>query len=228
MKHQIFPVIHVSSLNQALRNTLRAFLCNVDGIFLINHGMNGEMLLDIHSQVINVFPEKWIGINLLDKEVDWVFRNINNNVKGVWSDNAEIDEISDHQSLAKYNINIKKSSKWKGLYFGGVAFKYQSPVKDVAKVAQKAMPWMDVITTSGDGTGKAADINKIKLMKETIGDFPLAIASGITPENIEEYLPHSDVYLVATGISSSFNELDPERMQLLVDKIGEYDRVHDG
>lgn len=56
-------------------------------------------------------------------------------------------------------------------------------------------------------------------MKAAVGDFPLAIASGITPENVGEYLPWCDCFLVATGISCSFEELDPERVRALVGRV---------
>ena len=101
------------------------------------------------------------------------------------------------------------------LYFGGVAFKYQGDTENPARAAELAVPFVDVITTSGDGTGIAADVEKIQLMKEAIGDHPLAIASGITPENVEEYIPYADCFLVATGVSNSHTELNPDRVRKL-------------
>jgi predicted TIM-barrel enzyme len=82
---------------------------------------------------------------------------------------------------------------------------------------------MDVVTTSGPGTGEAAHVDKIRVMKEALDDFPLAIASGITPQNVGDYLPFSDCYMVATGISSSFVELDPRLVRNLVDTVRRYD-----
>ncbi len=84
---------------------------------------------------------------------------------------------------------------------------------------QIAARYMDVVTTSGPGTGESVDIDKIARMKKALGDTPLAIASGITPENVPDYLPHADSFLVATGISSSFEELDPARVRLLVQRV---------
>jgi uncharacterized protein len=59
-------------------------------------------------------------------------------------------------------------------------------------------------------------------MRQALGGFPLAIASGITPENVEAYLPYVDAFLVATGISSSFTELDSERVRMLAEKVHEF------
>ena len=56
------------------------------------------------------------------------------------------------------------------------------------------------------------------------GDTPLAIASGITPENVEVYLPFADSFLVATGISRSFTELDPSKVRMLVQRVRSYGR----
>ena len=57
-------------------------------------------------------------------------------------------------------------------------------------------------------TGVSADLTKVKSMKESIADYPLALASGLTPNNIKDYLPYISYGLVSTGISSSFHELD--------------------
>jgi hypothetical protein len=42
-------------------------------------------------------------------------------------------------------------------------------------------------------------VNAARPLKRALGDWPLAIASGITPENVGEYLPVADCFLVATG-----------------------------
>lgn len=102
------------------------------------------------------------------------------------------------------------------MWFGGVAFKYQRPVSDLEAACRIAAQYIDVVTTSGPGTGRAADVEKIQRMKQALGDSPLAIASGITPDNVEDYLPHADYFLVATGISRSFTELDANRVHDLV------------
>lgn len=102
------------------------------------------------------------------------------------------------------------------LYFGGVAFKYQRHVEDFESACRVATRYMDVVTTSGPGTGHAAEVEKIRRMKAALGVIPLAIASGVTPENVADYLPHADCFLVATGISRSFTELDPARVRSLI------------
>jgi hypothetical protein len=137
-------------------------------------------------------------------------------VDGLWTDNA--DPGTPAASLA---WSLKQRDGWTGEYFGGVAFKYQREVEDVAAAAVAATTCMDVVTTSGAATGEAAGIEKIVAMKRAIGSFPLAIASGISPENVGDYLPHVDCFLVATGISRGFHELDPGRTRALADLVHE-------
>jgi predicted TIM-barrel enzyme len=92
-------------------------------------------------------------------------------------------------------------------------------VDDVREAARIAAGYMDIVTTSGPATGQAAAPDKIRAMKEALGTFPLAIASGITAQNIGNYLNTADCFLVATGISSSRSELNEELVKGLIDEI---------
>ncbi|MBW2023646.1 MAG: adenine phosphoribosyltransferase, partial [Deltaproteobacteria bacterium] len=108
---------------------------------------------------------------------------------------------------------------WLGLYFEDVAFKYQRRVEDVAWATRLARSYMDVVTTSGPGMGQPAPLSKIVIMRQALGDVPLAIASGITPEDVGDYLDVADCFLVATGISRSFTEFDPDLVKALVKAV---------
>ena len=218
-KHTFLAVVHAEDGVQALRNARIAQQEGADGIFLINHAISYVNLLEYYEKVREQLPDLWIGLNCLDIGRSAV-SVIPNNTAGLWIDNAGIKEGKDSTTEAEEFAVLRSNSDWQGIYFGGVAFKYQGEVNDVAKVARLAAPFVDVITTSGAGTGKAADVAKIQRMKEAIGDQPLAIASGITPENVHEYMPYADCFLVATGISDSHTELNPERVLALAKALG--------
>lgn len=218
-RHSVFIVIHVESEEQAIRNCAISKRANADGVFLINHGISSNELLNIHHKVFQQFPNWWIGVNCLGESPQEVFKMVNDEVAGIWVDNALIDENSDIQQNADRIKKAQDESGWHGLYFGGVAFKYQRPVDNLEKASSIAMNYMDVITTSGTGTGIAADINKIQRMKKALGSFPLGIASGITVDNIEHYLDKADCFLVATGISKSWSELNEELVTQLIEKV---------
>ncbi len=219
-KHTFLAVVHVEGGRQALRNAKIALQGGADGVFLINHGeVAYHSLIEIYQMIRENLPSLWVGINCLDVGTAAIIY-IPTNTAGLWVDNAYISEGENPTFRAKQFLNLRKDRNWQGLYFGGVAFKYQKEVVDVAKVARLAMPFVDVITTSGLGTGQPADIGKIRTMKDAIGDHPLAIASGVTPENVSQYMPHADCFLVATGISTSHTELDPQRVRALTQALG--------
>ena len=221
-RHVILPVIHVAEPEQALRNAEIARRQECDGVFLIRHEIDYTELLRIHHLLYEAFPDWWVGINCLDLNPSEVFGVITDEVAGVWVDNAMIDERESQQVKAEEIQAARARSNWQGLYFGGVAFKYQRHVEDIARAARLAAEYMDVVTTSGPATGESADRDKIQTMKEALGDFPLAVASGTTPENIGGYLDTADSFLVATGISKSWLEFDEERVRDYVTRIRAY------
>ena len=222
-KRIVLPVIHVENGEQAMQNVDIAWKTGCSGVFLINHSISHVDLLEIYKDITTDFPYFWIGINCLDLLPTNVFSVIPESINGVWVDNAMISEKDLEQKNAQ-NIQFSINRvNWRGLYFGGVAFKYQPEVNNLEFITKQATRFMDVVTTSGPATGQSADVEKIKLMRSYLGkQFPLAIASGITPENVSNYLPFVNAFLVATGISSSSTELNEEKTQLLVDKVRSY------
>jgi hypothetical protein len=211
------PIIYVAGRDQAIRNLDVARESGADGAFLISHGHVGDDdLLGIHAELSGGARGFWLGVNCLGLAVEEVFRRVGPEVGGVWADDALIDEASDDQPAARRVLEAQRESGWRGLYFGGVAFKYQRPVRDVAAAARRAAGCMDVVTTSGPGTSQAAAPAKVRAMKQAIGQRPLALASGVTPENVTDYLPWVDCFLVATGISYTLEDLDPARVRDLV------------
>jgi len=191
---------------------------------LINHHFSWKELVPIVKEMKAQFPDLWIGVNFLGLSSAAMFKVIKENdldVQGVWSDNAEILETlpADQQVAAAKIKEVKEATGFTGLYFGGTSFKYQREVTDVKTAAAIAAQYMDVVTTSGPGTGKSADIEKVKLMKEGCQDHPLAIASGVTPENVDGFLPYIEFCLVATGISVNFENLSFPKAKALIAKV---------
>lgn len=171
-RHVVLPVIHVESEGQALRNAEIARSAEADGVFLINRVGPWEELLAIHRRVREELPDWWIGVNCLDLDPEEAFERMPEAVPGLWVDDAGVDERTREQPEAEAIAKARQESGWGGLYFGGVAFKYQRPVEDLARAAAIAVTYMDVVTTSGPGTGLAARRAKIVAMKEAVGDSP--------------------------------------------------------
>lgn len=224
----VLPVIHVRDAGQACRNAAIAIEAGAQGVFLINHDFDHEALLPILREVRIRFPSLWLGVNFLAVTGRVAFPVLGQlqddgvEIDAYWADDACIDEhaAAGDQAEAAAIAAARSASAWQGLYFGGTAFKKQRPVdpRDYERAAQVAAGWMNAVTTSGVATGKAAHREKIAAFRRGCGDAPLALASGVTPENALDYAADVDAMLVATGINRSgdFYEIDPGKLQRLV------------
>lgn len=202
---KFYPVIHCvdpfqnEGIGHALYCTKTAMKNGADGVFLIGHDIRMDDLLVIYSHVRKQHPEIWIGMNFLDlpapsKEARVAFKRItmswHPDLNAIWCD-----------ALPKEPFEVKPSVQ----VFGGVAFKYINTSLSGASLAyscEDAIKCVDVITTSGDKTGQPPSLAKIQEMSSYInGRVPLAIASGISEKNVQTFLPHVDIFLVASSIS---------------------------
>lgn len=218
-KKVFLPVIHVENTENTYKNIEIALKAKADGVFLISHGFKDkDKLVNLAKDVKDVYPNLWIGVNFLDIESREVFKYLEDKKfypDGVWIDNSYHGFALKEKlkNILLKNWSSYKDSGFNGLYFGGIAFKYLEQPKDLPETIKTAKGMVDVITTSGDGTGKSADISKIKTIYDNnVDNLPIAIASGIDASNISNYLPYVDMFFVSTGISKSDDEFDEEKV----------------
>jgi len=222
----VTPVIHVFDRAQAERNAAVAVRAGAAGVFLINHDFPKEQLLPVIRAVRARWPALWLGVNFLAVSGRDAFPILGRlqaegcPVDAYWADDACMDEREDAQRQAMEIARIRADSGWTGLYFGGVAFKMQRPVDPAQhrRSAAIARSLMDVVTTSGIATGHEAEDGKIADFRAGLGDAPLALASGVTPQNAARYGRDVDCFLVATGINrdGDFYNIDPARLDALL------------
>lgn len=209
-KHVVLPVIHVTTVTQACRNAGIALRAGADGVFIISHTGKNQALLEMRETIRrNVFPSFFLGINLLGYGPARAYElALHHEFDGIWIDDPE-------------GLDLKESGL---LYFGGTAFKTQGHVPDerLAETAIHASNIMDVVCTSGPETGRAAENHRLKLMADALVEtrVPLAVASGVTPENVRGQMDAGvRAFLVATGVSRDFHEFDPARVEALVNEV---------
>jgi predicted TIM-barrel enzyme len=221
----VLPVIHVLDTPRTVENVRILVGEGAAGCFLINHDFGVPQFEPIIREVREAFPSLWMAVNFLAVTGRDAFPVLGKlqadgcQVDGYWADDARIAERSELQREAGVIDKAREASGWQGLYFGGTAFKKQRPVapEDHQAAARAAVPFMDVVTTSGIATGHEADDSKIADFRRGIGDIPLALASGITPENALRYRD-VDAFMVATGINrpDNFYDIDPARLAALM------------
>ena len=216
----LLPVVHPISRQAAIDAVRSAHTLGIKGVFLINQPMSESELFQLVREVRQQFPSLWLGLNLLGRTPTAALSATLDEphaIDGLWTDNAGIEarQVRPH---ADSFVSARIAVTWRGLYFGGVAFKYQPEIADgdLEAVAGMAAPYMDVLCTSGPGTGQAADVAKIRALREGLGDTAMAIASGVTAENVQMYLPYAQAFLVGTGIEKAFGVLDPAKIEALL------------
>lgn len=218
----VLPVIHHHNDALTLEQADLAFACGADGVFVISHYNNDDAVLKMACAIKARHPNKPVGINFLSHsgqealcqvagtDIDWVW----DDSPGVRSDGLSDDAIT----LAK-QLSTLPSKK----LFGSVAFKYQ-PVDPKPGEAAVAATYLDFIpTTSGSGTGIAPEVGKIISMRQALDQLapnqPLAIASGMTLDNIEHFAPHLTHILVATGVSLDEHHFCENTLRAFIAKV---------
>lgn len=222
----VLPVVHPIGLTEALASVEIANAAGAKGIFTINQGMNDSQVLALVREIHRRYPELWVGVNLLSNSPAEALRvalDACGRIDGIWSDNALVDERAVDQPAAAEFVAARRARDWPGLYFGGVAFKYQREVAADAlgRATALALSYMDVVCTSGPGTGQAANVDKVIAMRQAVGpEGAIALASGVTSDNIGTYLPYVDAFLVGTGIEARFGVLDRSKLAALLAAAG--------
>lgn len=96
----------------------------------------------------------------------------------------------------------------KAYLIGGVRFKYQPVLseKTVEEDLQIGMTRCDAIAVTENATGEETSMEKIKLFRKNLGDFPLVIAAGVTLENAKKQLELGDIAIVGSYFKDTFKD----------------------
>lgn len=232
IRKKFLPVVHCVGLEfggagHAFVNAKIAFGNGADGIFLIGHNVSASDMLYLYENVRKQYPDKWIGINFLDlslKNLPSLLSHVKQCVElnALWTDQMPVMELK--QSLPS-RVEL----------FGGIAFEYLNPNPtddELAVACVKIKEVADVATTSGNYTGVAPTLDKLAKIRRLIGDMPLAVASGISMNNISTIGKIADNFIVATSVSEPKQEgsivweyLIPQRIQMLARFIHSFNMV---
>lgn len=221
LKPSVLPVIHYLDLSTALRQAELAFLVGADGVFLISHGDNADTVLHIAATAIKQeHPGKLVGLNLETMSpLAALDHCIAHRMDMVWVDNPGITSTQAEPQAKQIGQRLAQDADMP-LYFASVAFKYQPHEPDPASAALAAAGLAMIPTTSGDQTGMPPSVDKIRAMREAIGpNCPLAIASGMSPENVGDYLAYATHFLVATNVSVDDYHFDEARLARFVSLV---------
>ena len=80
----------------------------------------------------------------------------------------------------------------------------------------------DALIVSGDITGEAPTPVSLSEVRNAVGDFPILIGSGTTPENVGDLFRYADGAIVGTSLKNSkasHEQIVLERVQQLMDAV---------
>lgn len=202
MSKMFYPVLHCidpyekGGMGHALANVKVVRENGADGVFLIGHGVRSVDLCEIYAHVRKRHPDFWIGINFLDISIN---RHPQMMLRAV----RQCTDLS-----ALWTDEMPYGNNWKTTdhvpIFAGVAFKYMNPHQSGQSLEDACLriaTVADVATTSGDKTGSPPSLEKLKTIQMNLrGNAPLAVASGVSAENVEPMKAYVDCFLVASSI----------------------------
>ena len=238
---KFYPVIHCYDFNQTQYNLLLALKNKADGVFLINHNQMSELTFDLIIDTISAAYKDQIkiGANFLNlSNTEALEKAVNFGLDMLWVDNAGCDDCDNLQSAENFfKRSYELDDEMNVEIFGGVHFKYQpKPRSSIFESITQSLIYMDIPTLSGSATGNPADIEFIKEAHYALdafnksywpekGDRSLAIASGVSIENVNDYLPYIDHFLVASSILDENDErlFDEEKLKMLCERIHLYE-----
>lgn len=202
MKTQVFPVIHYNTVQQALHNAAIADQCGCPGVFLISMDGRDDELDQAIIAVKSRFPNLKVGGNFLSlPPLEALKRCLDLRIDATWTDRPGVTSFGANDAALEVSKLLAEHPGHQ--FFGSVAFKYQAAERFPAQAAVAAANLGMIATTSGAATGEAADVAKLAEMKAALGTQPLALASGVSPDNAHLFMPYVGYFLVSTHISMS-------------------------
>ena len=216
MRTAVWPVVHLDAdTTRTMRQVDVAVQAGADGVFLIQmHGHDD--LIDPQVALIRTkHPALPLGVNFLSLGARaGVERSLGLGCQASWSDRSCVRGDGCDPEAAEIAAVLRDHPGH--MFFASVAFKYQAVEPNPHQAAQHARDLGFVPTTSGVATGSAPDVGKLQAMHHTAADPLLAVASGVTPENVRAMAPFVSHVLVATGVSDGEDLFDFERLARLV------------
>lgn len=217
----LLAVIHTMTEEASVRSVDTAFEAGADGVFLINQTMvSGDVIRLAESLRARLGEKPWMGINLLGYQVDLLVASYGHLFQGIWSDRYTLAPSLHDAGHEEFELRMRGL-----LWFGGVCFKYTNAEhyrgEALAVEVSCAKGYgVDVITTSGAETGVGASLGKVEEVVAASEDHPVALASGVSSENVDEYMRLGvKAFIVASSIEKSFGVLDGVRTKALADRI---------
>jgi uncharacterized protein len=213
IKKPVIGMIHLAgnNFNEKINNAIKEL--EIYG----QEGVDGAIIEDYHGGVDDVYEtikktsslglNISLGLNVLrDPYVGFTF------AKKFGARFVQFDSVQSNYIDTQLHEIFKEQNK-EIVVLGGIGFKYTSPSgNSLERDLEDGKKMCDGIVTTGEGTGIETPLEKLKLFKKYLKDFPLIVGAGINDKNCYEQLQISDGAIVGSYFKPNKNT------QLLADK----------
>jgi hypothetical protein len=192
----------------------------ISGIFIVSTFVDIETITNIYNETKKKYTDLWVGVNLIGENIFKVYNFIKlNNPDGIWIDNSYLFDIN-KLGFAELILNQFEKYNWNGLYFGGYMFKYQINCNTYDNKLIKILnQYLDILTTSGDGTNIEISDEKLNYISNESVQIPIAIASGVNNNNLEKHIEKCNIIIIRSSIIDSNENIDKEKLDEICNKI---------
>ena len=192
----------------------------IQGVWITSANSDISTLQSVLRWSKMTYPELWIGVNLIGETFVRAFQFLETDrPDGIWMDKSYITE-NKIQTVPVLIQDQFARLKWNGLYFGGVLFKYQEHKGDPINLCLNAIPWVDVLCTSGAATGTPITDEKLNIIvNATAGNIPIAITSGISAKNVNQLFGKANIYMFRESVVYPDENLNTEMLDQLISAV---------
>ena len=221
LKRTFYAVIHAHDVAHGYEQALQAIDAGAHGIALIDQHCTAEEVSAIALRLKPRLPDRHrLLVNILNEDAE-VMRIAEEIDCGIWADAL----TGTLQGCLSQGLAVDMT------VLCGFGFKYQRETDlETGYLLGLARQYRDTLTkrfvymTSGRATGLAPTSVWLRRLRALIGeDAPLAIASGMTPENIGAYLGQASCFLVGTAIEDEEHRILPEKVRTIAEQMRAYE-----
>ena len=216
----IFGMIHLAGqrpIKRALEEIALFEEEGIDGAIVENYHGSVEDVIATLQETHRKKPDIIIGVNILSNES---YQSLPL-AQRYGADFVQIDQIAGTYKSGQLDFESyrKVKSQYPGIIvLGGVWPKYYRPVKgsDLETDLRTGMQRAEAIVVTGAGTGKETPFDKIRRFREIIGEHPLVVGAGLTPDNAYKQLSLSNGAIVGTSLKiddNTYNPIDRQRVR---------------
>ena len=231
MQKPVMGMLHLKGgssgkvLERAKREIDIYLTCGVDALLVENYFGSDKDCETVLRHLHDNLPESLYGVNILGN-----YRTAFRLSEEYEAKFIQIDSVCGHLPLpqdARFADDLNELRSRSGAaVLGGVRFKYQ-PIRSGRSVEEDlklGMERCDAIVVTGEGTGIATPLGKVREFRNVIGNFPLVIGAGVTIDSVAESVPLCDGMIVGSWFKndhSAYEDVCEDFVGAFMDRVRE-------